>query len=388
MIRVIKDLCTGCKLCIPSCPFGLIQIIEEKAVIADECNLCGACIDVCKPKAIEIEREKTEFDTSPYSGVWVFAEQEEGRIKDVVFELLGEGRKLSEDLETKLSVLLLGENVRALADNLIERGADEVLVCSHPELRYFRDEPYTKVLTKLIFERKPEILLIGATAIGRSLAPRVAARLRTGLTADCTELKMSEKRELLQIRPAFGGNIMAEITTKTRPQIATVRPKVTRALEPDKNRKGRIIEITEEMADFKKIERIDIEYERGEAVKIEEADIIVSGGRGLGGPENFKLLEELAGLLGGAVGASRAAVDAGWISHLHQVGQTGKTVAPKLYIACGISGAVQHIAGMRTSGCIVAINKDPSAPIFDVATYGIVGDLFEIVPLIIKELRK
>lgn len=263
-----------------------------------------------------------------------------------------------------------------------------MLVSDYPSLAYYSDETYTEVLAKLIFERKPEIVLIGATPIGRSLAPRLAARLRTGLTADCTELKIDEAKNLVQIRPAFGGNIMAAIISKRRPQIATVRPRVMKPLPPEGQRKG-VIEIIENLSTIKpKTKRLDFLKETSSGPGIEEANIIVSGGRGLKSPEGFRLLEELASLLGGAVGSSRACVDSNWISHLHQVGQTGKTVSPKLYIACGISGAIQHIAGMRTSDCIVAINKDAEAPIFDIATYGIVGDLFDVIPLMIKELKR
>ncbi|MBU1262375.1 FAD-binding protein [bacterium] len=388
MIEVIKELCTGCGICIKGCPFGLIELKEKLVFIKEGCNLCGACVDRCKESAIKIKIEEIKFDTSNFSGVWVFIEQIEGKLKDVGLELLGEGRRLSDKLNTKLTAVLPGEKVTELAQTLIEGGADEVLVCNHSSLTYYSDEVYTAILTKLIFERKPEIVLIGATPIGRSLAPRLAARLRTGLTADCTELSIDEEKRLVQIKPAFGGNIMASIITKKRPQIATVRPRVMKPLPPDQQRKGLVIEIVENLSSIKpKTKRLDFIKETASGPGIEEADVIVSGGRGLKTAEGFKLLEELASLLGGAVGSSRAAVDSNWISHLHQVGQTGKTVSPKLYIACGISGAIQHIAGMRTSDCIVAINKDAGAPIFDIATYGIIGDLFEIVPLMIKEIK-
>jgi len=390
MIEIIKKLCTGCGICTKGCPFGLIELKEKLAFIKEGCNLCGACVDRCKESAIKIKSDLSDLsDLSDFSGVWVFIEQAEGKLKDVGLELLGEGRRLSDELKTKLTAVLLGEKVTELTQALIEKGADEVLVCDHSSLTYYSDESYAAILTNLIFERKPEIVLIGATPIGRSLAPRIAARLRTGLTADCTELKIDEEKRLVQIRPAFGGNIMASIITKKRPQIATVRPRVMKPLPPDTERKGRVIEIIENLSSIKpKTKRLDFIKESASGPGIEEADVIVSGGRGLKAGENFKLLEELANLLEGAVGSSRACVDSNWISHLHQVGQTGKTVSPKLYIACGISGAIQHIAGMRTSDCIVAINKDASAPIFDIATYGIVGDLFEIIPIMIRELKR
>ncbi|MDI6752004.1 MAG: electron transfer flavoprotein subunit alpha [bacterium] len=389
MIEIIKDLCTGCGICTKGCPFGLIELKEKKVFIKEGCNFCGACVDKCKELAIKVKTEEIKFDTSNFSGTWVFIEQAESKLKGVGLELLGEGRRLSDELKTKLTAVLLGKKVKELAQALIESGADEVLVYDSPALSYYSDETYAEIFTKLIFERRPEIVLIGATPIGRSLGPRLAARLRTGLTADCTELKIDEEKRLVQIRPAFGGNIMAAIISKKRPQIATVRPRVMKPLPPNKQRKGKIIEIIENLSSIKpKVKRLDFIKESASGPGIEEVDIIVSGGRGLKAQENFKLLEELASLLGGAVGSSRACVDSNWISHLHQVGQTGKTVSPKLYIACGISGAIQHIAGMRGSDCIIAINKDPSAPIFDIATYGIIGDLFEIVPLLIKEIGK
>jgi electron transfer flavoprotein alpha subunit len=389
MIEIIKELCTGCGICTKGCPFGLIELKEKMVFIKEGCNLCGACVDKCKESAIKIKIEDVQYDTSCFSGVWVFIEQTESKLKGISLELLGEGRRLSDELKTSLTAVLFGERVKELAKTLITGGADEVLTCDYPNLAYYQDEIYTTLLAKLIFERRPEIVLIGATPIGRSLAPRIAARLRTGLTADCTELRIDEEKRLVQIRPAFGGNIMASIITKRRPQIATVRPRVMKPLPPDNQRKGRVIEIIEDLSSIRpKAKRLDFIKEYASGPGIEEANVIVSGGRGLKAAENFKLLEELARLLGGAVGASRAAVDSSWISHLHQVGQTGKTVSPKLYIACGISGAIQHIAGMRTSDCIVAINKDASAPIFDIATYGIVADLFEIVPLLIKEISK
>ncbi|HDL64977.1 MAG TPA: electron transfer flavoprotein subunit alpha/FixB family protein, partial [Proteobacteria bacterium] len=270
------------------------------------------------------------------------------------------------------------------------RGADKVYLAESEKLAEFLDEPYSRILSRLIREHKPEIVLTGATAIGRSLIPRVAAEIKTGLTADCTELAIDEERGLLlQTRPAFGGNIMATIICEDyRPQMATVRYKVMKEAVADRERSGELIRVEvapeELVARTRFLESVEeLEY----AVNITEADIIVSGGRGMKGPENYAILQELAGLLDGAVGASRAAVDADWIPYSHQVGQTGKTVQPKVYIACGISGAIQHLVGMQSSEIIIAINKDPDAPIFSVATYGMVGDLFEIVPALIKRLK-
>jgi electron transfer flavoprotein alpha subunit len=273
---------------------------------------------------------------------------------------------------------------------LIKKGADKVYVVESPHLRNYQDESYARVLSALIREYKPEIVLTGATSIGRALIPRVAIEIETGLTADCTGLEIdTESRLLLQTRPAFGGNIMATIVCRDhRPQMATVRHKVMKELERDDSRNGEIIkkDFPEEVF-FSRTKLLNSVEEATDLVNITEADIIVSGGKGLGKAENFTIIEELAKVLGGAVGASRATVDAGWIPYSHQVGQTGKTVCPKLYIACGISGAIQHLAGMQSSETIIAINKDPEAPIFKVATYGIVGDLFEVVPQLIKKLQ-
>lgn len=332
------------------------------------------------------------INTHEYSGVWVFAEQRYGDIASVSFELLGIGKKISHDLGVSLSAILLGHDVTPKAGELIEYGADEVYVADSPMFKDFQDDVYSQVLTHLISEKKPEIVLAGATSIGRSFIPKVASSLRTGLTADCTELGVDkDKRLLVQTRPAFGGNIMATIICPDhRPQMATVRPKVMKMLEKRKSSEssGKIIPIDIKKWHITSRTRVlDFIEEVEETLNLAESDIIVAGGRGLREAKNFKLLEDLAMAINGAVGASRAAVDSGWISYSHQVGQTGRTVSPKLYIACGISGAVQHLAGMQSSDIIVAINSDPHAPIFKVATYGLVGDLFEIVPLLTKELR-
>jgi len=391
-IKVILDKCTGCKLCLKSCPYDAISIFEKKAVINGSCTLCGSCVEACKLEAIVIEREETKAaDIADYSGVWVFAEQRWGRIASVVYELLGEGRKLADALETRLSAVLLGKNIKERALDLIAHGADEIHLVESKFLESYLDDAYSRVIVDIVREHKPSILLMGATAIGRSLAPKVAAMLETGLTADCTALEIdAEKKLLLQTRPAFGGNIMATIICPNRrPQIATVRPRVMKRAPRNEKKRGEIIEKKMKSEDLSSRTRVlDFVEDLTEKVKLEEADIIVSGGRGLGGPENFKLVEELADVLGAAVGASRATVDAGWIPYSHQVGQTGKTVCPKLYIACGISGAIQHLAGMQTSDVIVAVNKDPEAPIFQVATYGIVGDLFEVIPALTARFKE
>jgi len=393
-IIVIAEKCTGCRLCIKACPYDAIQLQDKLAVInLESCTLCSACVDTCKFEAIVIEKaeQETTQELSAYKGVWVFAEQKKGIIQPVVFELVGKARELADALGEQVTAILLGDNVNNQTEVLIQKGADKVYVVESPHLRDYQNEPYARVLSALIREYKPEIVLTGATSIGRALIPRVAIEVETGLTADCTGLEIDkESRLLLQTRPAFGGNIMATIVCRHhRPQMATVRHKVMKEIERDDSRNGEIIkkDFPEEVF-FSRAKLLNSVEEATDLVNITEADIIVSGGKGLGKPENFKLIEELAKVLGGAVGASRATVDAGWIPYSHQVGQTGKTVCPKLYIACGISGAIQHLAGMQSSEIIIAINKDPEAPIFKIATYGIVGDLFEVIPQLIKKFEE
>lgn len=393
-IKVIPEKCKGCKLCVPACPFGAIEIIDKQAIITDKCVLCGACVGACKFNAIVIEKmeEAPKQDLSAYKGIWVFAEQHEGHVQSVALELIAEGRKLACDLKEEVTAVLLGSgDLKAQAKELITYGADKVIAVSNPHLKSYLTEPYTDVISGLVEKYKPEIFLLGATTTGRDLASRIAARIRVGLTADCTALDIDpEKKIIRQTRPAFGGNIMATIISPNyRPQMSTVRPKVFKKLPKDDSRKGEIIEekvkITEKSLRAKILEIVKSTEKK---VNIAEAEIIVSGGRGIGCAENFKLIQELADTIGGAVGASRATVDAGWISQFHQVGQTGKTVSPKLYVACGISGAIQHLAGMSSSDIVIAINKDPYAPIFNVATYGIVGDVLEVVPALTKKFKE
>jgi len=327
---------------------------------------------------------------SEYKDIWVFVEQREQKLMGVSLEILGEARRLADKKGVKACAVLVGYEVKGLAEELIKYGADVVYVIDHPLLKNYTTDAYTKVICDLANSLKPEVILYGATYIGRDLAPRIAARMQTGLTADCTALDIDENGLLLQIRPAFGGNLIATIICpERRPQMATIRPGVMKKALMDEGRRGEVIEIKPviEEKDIR-TEIISIIKEARQKVNLEEADIIVSGGRGVGGPEGFKLIEELAEVLGGVVGASRAAVEAGWISSDHQVGQTGKTVRPKLYIACGISGAIQHIAGMGGAKTIVAINKNPDAPIFKIADYGIVGDLFKVIPALIEEVKE
>jgi electron transfer flavoprotein alpha subunit len=332
-----------------------------------------------------------EFNKADFKGVWIFAEQRRGKLHNVDFELLGKGREIADQLKCELCAVLLGNGIKAKAQDLIAAGADKVYVVDDARLDHFNDELYANVLSDIASQFKPEIIWTGATAVGRAFFPRVSILLNAGLTADCTAFELDmETRNLFQIRPAFGGSLMAKIQTpERRPQMSTARYKVFKALTPDPSRKGEIIEPKIKPESFEaKSAFVEFIEELETTINISEADIIVSGGRGIGSSENFKLIRELAQALGGAVGASRAAVDSGWIPYSHQVGQTGKTVSPKIYIACGISGSVQHLAGMQSSDIIVAINKDPEAPIFGVAKFGLVGDLNEIVPAITERLKK
>ncbi len=336
-----------------------------------------------------------------YKGVFIYAQQVDGEISPIAFELLGKAKDLAADLDTNVTAVLLGSGVKGLADQLAEHGADRVIVVDSPVLETYRTEPYTQALAAVINEYKPEIMLVGATAIGRDLGPRVSARVGTGLTADCTKLEIGDfplnplpgkeqkHNQLLMTRPAFGGNTIATIACPdNRPQMATVRPGVMQKIEPVAGAKAEVVEFSPELKENNcYVEILDVVKEVAEVANIQDAKILVSGGRGVGSKENFKLLEDLAQAIGGTVSCSRAVVDNGWMPKDLQVGQTGKTVRPNVYFAIGISGAIQHTAGMEESDVIIAINKDESAPIFDVADYGIVGDLNKIVPLITEAVK-
>ena len=388
-IQIDLEKCTGCGACEPACPFGVIEVVDDIAQVSEGCNLCGACVEACDHDAIIIEAAEQEVSEG-FRGVWVFAEQRDGKLKSVAYELLTEGRKLADKLGTELCAVCLGHNVEG-AEGLVAYGADRVYLADDPALADHQEDYYTGVLVDLIRKHKPEVLLAGATAMGRSFIPRVAAIIYTGLTADCTGLDIDpESKLLLQTRPTFGGNVMATITCQAkRPQMATVRPHVFKRAAPDEQRRGEIIKVDfDKESVTSRTKLLSFVEDLSERVKLDEAESIVSGGRGLGKPENFQIVAELADALGAALGSSRPPVDDGWIPYSHQVGQTGKTVCPKLYIACGISGAVQHLAGMQTAEVIVAINEDPNAPIFEVATYGIVGDLFKVVPMLTARLKK
>ncbi len=388
----ITDACTGCSACVDACPYDGIEVADALARFNEKCTWCGTCKDACPFEAI-VEQEEAAAapaaDLSAYKDVWVFGEQREGQLASVVLELVGEGRKLADARSQELVVVVLGNGMEEACNALLaDYPVDKVLYVESPELGTFEAEVYGKVFSALVREREPETVLAGATSAGRSFLSRVAVEVRTGLTADCTGLDIDDGGQLIQTRPAFGGNIMAQILCPNRrPQMSTVRPHVMKPPAAGSGKGGTLEKVAPDAALLTTRAKI-LEFiaEVEDTVNIAEADVIVSGGRGLGGPENFKLVEDLAKALGGAVGSSRAAVDAGWKAYSHQVGQTGKTVCPKLYIACGISGAVQHLVGMQSSDAIIAINRDADAPIFKVATYGIVGDLKEVVPMLTRKI--
>lgn len=383
-VKISAEKCKGCTLCVKACPFGAIDMVERKAVLNDKCTMCGACVETCKFQAITKDEEDGGKDLSAYKDVWVFAEQRGGTITPVVFELLGKGRDLADDIGgVKLCAILLGQGLEDMTRQLFEAGAQTVYTAQSSLLKDYTADGYTKVIADAIHEFKPEIVLYGATHIGRDLAPRVAARVNTGLTADCTKLEIDpETKGILQTRPAFGGNLMATIKCPDhRPQMSTVRPGVMDQAQAQAGKTGDVIPVTLKLQETDIRTRIlEIVKTAKDMVSLTDAQIIVSGGAGLGDASGFELIRQFADRVGGVVGASRAAVDSGWIDHSHQVGQTGTTVKPKIYIACGISGAIQHLAGMQTSDLIIAINKNPLAPIFEVADYGITGDLYKVVP--------
>ena len=418
-IEILKEKCIGCGLCFKSCPYDAFEFepydgnkLGKVAKVNAKCSFCNQCLTACKFGAIQEKKQEAAVDLSAYKHIWVFAEQRQGKIQNVALELLGEGKKLAKDIsdDTQICAVLIGNNIDHLAQECFEYGAEKVYMVQDPLLENYTTDGYTKVMKQLIDEYKPEIVLYGATHIGRDFAPRIAARCNTGLTADCTHLdvKVSKYIEfakanttldtstldpndpstgIKQTRPAFGGNLMATIICpKTRPQMSTVRPGVMQKQERVPGATGEIVNVKPDIkASDIRIEIKDIVKSMKEMVSLTDDKIICSGGRGLGDASGFELIKEFADKVGGVVGSSRAAVDAGWIDHSHQVGQTGTTVKPEIYFACGISGAIQHLAGMQTSNCIVAINKDPDAPIMEVADYAIVGDLYKVIPEIIKE---
>ncbi len=389
-IWVEVDLCDGCRRCTRACPYDAMEIREGKAYVGDRCTSCGACMEVCRSKAIVTDAQpRTIPDFSSYTGVWVFAEQRGGQLQRVSVELLGKAQELAKELNQKVSAVLIGHQVSDLAKTLTQFGADTVYLVEQEMLKEYRTEAYAHVFKELVTEHKPNILLMGATHIGRDLAPRVSRCVGSGLTADCTELSIHpEEGILLQTRPAFGGNVMATIANRfSRPQMATVRPGVMEVI-PTPGKEGTVIthitQLTEEQIGTRILE---IVKEPKTHVNLTEAKVIVAGGRGVSDAAGFELLGGLAAALGAELAGTRVAFEEGWIPASRQVGQTGVTVRPDLYIACGISGAIQHRAGMMDSKFIVAINKDPYAPIFKVADWGIVGDLFDVVPELTKQLQ-
>lgn len=392
LLKIDKDKCIGCGACVDVCPFGALTLVDDLAVVNDKCTACGACLGVCPVYALSLPDRQQEAaeDLAEYSGVWVWVEQFKGRTGSISVEMLGQGRRLADQRKVALTACVLGHNVEHISKEAIAFGADRVFWVDDPSLAVYRTAPYAKTLVNLVRQYKPEICLLGASSRGRDLAGSVAATLYTGLTADCTGLDIDpENGLLLQTRPAFGGNIMAKIVSANhRPQMATVRHRVFEMPTADSQRQGQVIAIKAAMEEEQITTNVVDFILETEQVNLADAHIIVSGGRGVGGPEGFELIRDLAEVLGGAIGSSRSAVDAGWISYAHQVGQTGRTVRPDLYIACGISGAIQHLAGMKTSKIIVAINQDPQAPIFSVANYGIVGNLFQVVPSLTKQFKK
>ncbi len=394
MAVIVTKECIGCGACVSMCLFNAIELREGRAFLTDACTSCGSCVESCPVGALQREdvgEKSVSMDKEKYKGVWVYVEVAKGKAYSVGFELLGQGRKLADAMNQELSAVLIGKDVEKFSSEVFASGADKIYLVQGQEFRQYNTDAYTGALTDLINAYKPAVLLLGATNDGRDLGPRLACRIGTGLTADCTGLDIDEETGLVAwTRPAFGGNIMATILCpEHRPQMGTVRPKVFKRPEQDWGRTGEIIRVPSCIkAEEIRTEVVDMIKVCTAACNLEEADVIVSGGRGLGEPGNFSLVEELADVLGGSVGASRAAVDAGWRPALHQVGQTGKTVAPKIYFACGISGAIQHLAGMSSSDIIIAINKDPAAPIFEVADYGIVGDIKEVLPLLTQEFKK
>ena len=381
-ICVDREKCIGCESCIAVCPVGALNMVDGKANIdQDTCIACGACIGECPVEAIGREEIVREVKNKEGKDLWVNVELEDGEPVGVVYELLGVG--------AELAAVLICKEAGSLPQKLFAAGADIVYVVSGPEYAEYNTDIYTNAFCELVETYKPNAVLCGATADGRDLAPRIAARLGTGLCADCTALDING--ELVEwTRPALGGNILATIICdEHRPQMGTVRPKVFKAKDVDASRSGEIVNYTVKNAVTSKVELVRKEILGASgAIKIEDAEIICSGGRGLGSCDNFKMLEELAALFEhGSVGGSRAVVDEGWVDHAHQVGQSGKTVTPKIYFAFGISGAIQHLAGMSASDIVIAINKDANAPIFKVAQYGIVGDAREILPKLIAKIK-
>lgn len=390
-VWIVEENCTGCGLCAKACPYGALKVVDKLAVIDSErCTECGACLGACKFEALMSDIvEEPIPDLSGYTGVWVFAEVSGGALAPVSIELLGEGARLAGELGQELSAVLIGNDVEPLAAELGAFGARRVYLAQHKDLASYSTLAYTRVLADLVREYAPAVLLMGATPLGRDLAPRLSRRLDLGLTADCTVLAIDpDTGNLLQTRPAFGGNVMATIyTPRVRPQMATVRPGVMTRPKRDAGAKAEVIKAEPLLKPEDLLVRLlsSQSIER-QGADLSEAKIIVAGGRGCG-DEGFAQLTRLAGLIGAELGGTRVAVEEGWVGADRQIGQTGQTVRPELYFACGISGAIQHRAGILGSRFIVAINRDARAPIFSVADYAIVGEVQKVVPAICDALK-
>ncbi len=390
-VWIDSELCNGCKRCLKACPYDAVAMRGDKAVILEHCTACGACIEACRQDAVKTDVVAREIpDFSDHRGVWVLAEAQGGELNPVSLELLGEAQELARTLGQKVGVILPGWDIAGLAPTLARFGAAKICLAEDKALATYRVEIYTEIVAELVAEYKPDILLIGATSRGRELAPRLARRLKAGLTADCTMLEIDpDEKILLQTRPAFGGNVMATIASRySRPQMATVRPGVMQPCECEGSQAeiiNHLVKVPETPA-VAAAKVLEVVREAKRKVRLNEAKVIVAGGRGTGGEMGFKLIEKLAEGFGGEVAGTRIAVEEGWVPVDRQVGQTGQTVRPELYIACGISGAVQHRAGMQDSRYIIAINKDPGAPIFSVADWGIVGDLHQIIPEMLTQM--
>ena len=389
-VWVEKSECVGCESCLDTCPVGAISMSDGIAIISDKCNSCGACVESCDQGAIMSDASEGSADISAFKDIWVVAETRHGDIRPCTSELMGCGRGLANALGQRLCAVLAGKDVSSQAVAMAENGADVVYLLEDNGLEEGRTLPHARAISDAVLERKPAIVLFASTPFGRELAPRISRRLGVGLTADCTGLDIDpETKNLLQTRPAWGGNLMATIISPdTRPQMSTVRPGVMKALPPKPGRKVEVVPLKVNIkSEGRRLNVLGLKKELHKHVNLTDARIIVSGGHGVGSKEGFGLLEELAGLLGAEVAGTRIAVEEGWLTPDRQVGQTGKSVCPELYIACGISGAIQHSAGMAGSKTIVAINTDPAAPIFTIADIAIIGDLYRVVPELIAALK-